>query len=54
MSLVTDPEVAKLDQKYDPYVDIHEIDDILDTCDSIQNPSDGPITDKLIWKRIMT
>jgi hypothetical protein len=38
MSFVTDPEVAKLDQKYDPYLDIHEIGDILDTCNVVQNP----------------
>jgi hypothetical protein len=50
MSFVTDPDVAKLDQKYDPYLDIHEIGDILDTCDVIQNPPDEPITGKLIWK----
>jgi hypothetical protein len=49
-NFVTDPDLKALDKKYEPYLDIHEIE-ILDTFDIIQNPSDKPITGKLIWNR---
>lgn len=49
-SFVSDPELELLDLKYDPYLEIHQIDDVLFGCDIIQNPPDQLITGKLIWK----
>jgi hypothetical protein len=38
-SFVSDPDLKALDEKYEPYLDIHQIDNVLDACD----------TGKLIW-----
>lgn len=48
-SFATDPELAILDKKYDPYLEIHKIDDILDTCDIIETPPSEAISAKLWW-----
>lgn len=49
-SLVADPELKAMEIRYEPYLDIHAIEDVLEGCDIIQaNPGDVP-TGKLIWK----
>jgi hypothetical protein len=48
-SFVTDPDLKALDEKYQPYLDIHQIDNVLNACDIIQNPPTEKITGKLIW-----
>jgi hypothetical protein len=48
-SFVTDPELKLLEDKYEPYLDIHVIEDILEVCDIIQAKPGEPVTGKLIW-----
>jgi hypothetical protein len=48
-SFVTDAELFELDKKYDPYLELHQIDDVLDTFDIIQNAPNEMISGKLIW-----
>lgn len=49
-SLVADPELKAMEIRYEPYLDIHAIEDVLEGCDIIQaSPEDVP-TGKLIWK----
>lgn len=47
---VTDPEIQQLEKKYEPYLDIHVIEDFLEVCDIVKAPIGEPITGKLIWK----
>jgi hypothetical protein len=48
-SFVSDPELLDLDKKYDPYLDLNQIDDVLDTFDIIQSPVTEIVTGKLVW-----
>jgi hypothetical protein len=48
-SFVSDPELLDLDTKYDPYLELHQIDDVLDTFEIIQNTATETLTGKLIW-----
>lgn len=48
-SFVSDPEFIDLDKKYDPYLDLHQIDDVFDTFDIIQNPVTEIVSGKLVW-----
>ena len=48
-AFVTDPELKVLEGKYEPYLDIHVIEDILAVCDVIQAPAGDSVTGKLIW-----
>jgi hypothetical protein len=49
-NIVADPELRVLDKKYEPYLDLHQIDNLMDACDIIQNSSTESVTGKLIWK----
>ncbi|MDB4918805.1 hypothetical protein [Mucilaginibacter sp.] len=48
-SFVTDPDLKALDKKYEPYLEIHQIEDVMEACDIIQNPSNETVMGKLIW-----
>jgi len=41
-SFVTDPDTNHLDIKYEPYLDLHQMDTILDTIDIIQTSLNAP------------
>ncbi|MXV52027.1 hypothetical protein GS399_13680 [Pedobacter sp. HMF7647] len=47
---VTDPEIKKMEDKYEPYLEIHEMEDVLEGCDIIQSSPGEAVTGKLIWK----
>ncbi|WP_179415965.1 hypothetical protein HDF19_06695 [Mucilaginibacter sp. E4BP6] len=49
-NIIADPELQVLDQKYEPYLDLHQTENLMDACDIIPNPSTEPVTGKLIWK----
>ncbi|MDB5122513.1 MAG: hypothetical protein JWP94_642 [Mucilaginibacter sp.] len=46
---VTDPELQSLDLKYDPYLEIHEMDDVLTGCDIVQISTGDKENGKLVW-----
>jgi|GEM_PF-4281277 len=43
-------EAANLNDKYEPYLDIHSIDDLRDCFDIVQIPGDKIPGGKIIWK----
>jgi hypothetical protein len=47
---VTDPEIKMLEAKYEPYLDLHVIEFLLEVCDVVKAPLGEPVTGKLIWK----
>lgn len=50
MAFVNDPALNELDEKYDPYLAIHMIDDIRDTFELVVKDKDAPILHyKLLW-----
>jgi len=46
---ITDPELAQLDKKYEPYLNLHEIDAISDLFDVVQGAKNEAISGRLIW-----
>ncbi len=48
-SIVVDPEFKTLEKKYQPYLELHGIEEILDVFDIKQSPPCETITGKLIW-----
>lgn len=49
-SLVADPALKAMESKYEPYLDLHAIEDVLEGCDIIQSNPGESVTGKLIWK----
>jgi hypothetical protein len=43
-------EASSLNNKYEPYLDIHEIDDLRDCFDIVQIPGNKTPVGKIIWK----
>ena len=42
-------ESSSLNNKYEPYLDIHKIDDLRDCFDIVQIPGNNPPVGKIIW-----
>jgi hypothetical protein len=43
-------EASSLNNKYEPYLEIHEIDDLRDCFDIVQIPGNKTPAGKIIWK----
>ncbi|WP_462266469.1 hypothetical protein [Mucilaginibacter sp.] len=48
-SIMADPEFQLIQKKYQPYLDLHGIEEILGVFDIKQAPPGEAITGKLIW-----
>jgi len=46
---VKDPELAQLEKKYEPYLDLHDLEEISELYDIVQAPPNDAITGRLIW-----
>ncbi|WPV01660.1 hypothetical protein SNE26_07725 [Mucilaginibacter sp. cycad4] len=49
-AFINDSELAVIDTKFEPYFELHKIEDIFDLFDVVQSAPDDAITGKLVWK----
>lgn len=44
-----DPELTQLDKKYEPYLNLHEIETVSDLFDVVQGSKNDAISGRLVW-----